>query len=232
MKLRHIINVFIGLIFVWISTSCESYLDKLPDNRANLNSEDNITDLLVSAYPTVAICMLGEASSDNIKDNGINYGTLNQVVEEYYRWQPSTQKIADSPTHLWEGYYGAIAVANQALEAIDLSDNPDELNAQRGEALLCRAYSHFMLVNIFCQAYNEQTSDKDLGIPYVKERETIVSKNYDRGTVKLVYEDIAQDIEEGIGLINFILFQNIISTPKLPMLLPPVFIFITESMIK
>ena len=131
MKLRHIINVFIGLIFVWISTSCESYLDKLPDNRANLNSEDNITDLLVSAYPTVAICMLGEASSDNIKDNGINYGTLNQVVEEYYRWQPSTQKNADSPTHLWEGYYGAIAVANQALEAIDLSDNPDELNAAR-----------------------------------------------------------------------------------------------------
>lgn len=93
MKLKHIINVFIGLTFVWISTSCESYLDKLPDNRANLNSEDNITDLLVSAYPTVAICMLGEASSDNIKDNGINYGTLNQVVEEYYRWQPSTQKI-------------------------------------------------------------------------------------------------------------------------------------------
>lgn len=210
MKLKHIINVFIGLTFVWISTSCESYLDKLPDNRANLNSEDNITDLLVSAYPTVAICMLGEASSDNIKDNGINYGTLNQVVEEYYRWQPSTQKIADSPTHLWEGYYGAIAVANQALEAIDLSDNPDELNAQRGEALLCRAYSHFMLVNIFCQAYNEQTSDKDLGIPYVKERETIVSKNYDRGTVKLVYEDIAQDIEEGIGLIN----DELYSIPK------------------
>ena len=52
MKLKHIINVFIGLTFVWISTSCESYLDKLPDNRANLNSEDNITDLLVSAYPT------------------------------------------------------------------------------------------------------------------------------------------------------------------------------------
>mgnify|MGYP006917422877 CR=1 FL=1 len=35
MKLKHIINVFIGLTFVWISTSCESYLDKLPDNRAN-----------------------------------------------------------------------------------------------------------------------------------------------------------------------------------------------------
>lgn len=123
--------------------------------------------------------MLGETSSDNIKDNGVNYGTLSQVVEEYYRWESSTQKSIDSPTHLWEGYYEAIAVANQALEAIEKSDNAGELNAQRGEALLCRAYSHFMLVNVFSQAYNEQTSDTDLGIPYVKERETIVSKNYD-----------------------------------------------------
>ena len=91
----------------------------MPDNRANLDSEDNITDLLVSDYPTVSICMLGETSSDNIKDNGVNYGTLSQVVEEYYRWESSTQKSIDSPTHLWEGYYEAIAVANQALEAIE-----------------------------------------------------------------------------------------------------------------
>ena len=91
-------------------------------------------------------------------------------MEEYYRWESSTQKSIDSPTHLWEGYYEAIAVANQALEAIEKSDNAGELNAQRGEALLCRAYSHFMLVNVFSQAYNEQTSDTDLGIPYVKER--------------------------------------------------------------
>ena len=202
MKLKYIIHTFVGLAFLWMNTSCDSYLDKLPDNRANLDSEDNITDLLVSAYPTVSICMLGETSSDNIKDNGVNYGTLSQVVEEYYRWESSTQKSIDSPTHLWEGYYEAIAVANQALEAIEKSDNAGELNAQRGEALLCRAYSHFMLVNVFSQAYNEQTSDTDLGIPYVKERETIVSKNYDRGTVKSVYENIAQDIEEGIGLID------------------------------
>lgn len=122
MKLKYIIHTFVGLAFLWMNTSCDSYLDKLPDNRANLDSEDNITDLLVSAYPTVSICMLGETSSDNIKDNGVNYGTLSQVVEEYYRWESSTQKSIDSPTHLWEGYYEAIAVANQALEAIEKSE--------------------------------------------------------------------------------------------------------------
>lgn len=209
MKLKHILIAFIGASFVGLNSSCDDYLDKLPDNRANLDSEDNITDLLVSAYPTVSICMLGETSSDNIKDNGVNYGTLGQVVEEYYRWQASTQKSIDSPTHLWEGYYEAIAAANQALEAIELSADAQKMNAQRGEALLCRAYAHFMLVNVFSQAYNEQTSDKDPGIPYVKERETIVSKNYDRGTVKQVYEDIARDIEDGIGWIDDELYFRI-----------------------
>ena len=55
MKLKYIIHTFVGLAFLWMNTSCDSYLDKLPDNRANLDSEDNITDLLVSAYPTVSI---------------------------------------------------------------------------------------------------------------------------------------------------------------------------------
>jgi len=41
-----------------------------------------------------------------------------------------------------------------------------------------------------------------MGIPYVEEPETVVFKNYDRGTVAEVYEKIARDIEEGLPLIN------------------------------
>ena len=38
MKLKYIIHTFVGLAFLWMNTSCDSYLDKLPDNRANLYS--------------------------------------------------------------------------------------------------------------------------------------------------------------------------------------------------
>jgi hypothetical protein len=31
-------------------TSCDDYLDKVPDNRAEVNTEDKISKLLVSAY--------------------------------------------------------------------------------------------------------------------------------------------------------------------------------------
>jgi hypothetical protein len=34
-------------------SSCNDYLDKLPDERAELDSDLKITQLLVSAYPTV-----------------------------------------------------------------------------------------------------------------------------------------------------------------------------------
>ena len=36
MKLKYIIHTFVGLAFLWMNTSCDSYLDKLPDNRATL----------------------------------------------------------------------------------------------------------------------------------------------------------------------------------------------------
>ncbi|XLL74012.1 RagB/SusD family nutrient uptake outer membrane protein, partial [Myroides odoratimimus] len=37
----------------------------------------------------------------------------------------------------------------------------------RAEALLARAYNHFMLVNLWAKHYNPATAESDLGIPYV-----------------------------------------------------------------
>lgn len=33
-------------------TSCSDYLDELPDNRTELTTEESVTKILVSAYPT------------------------------------------------------------------------------------------------------------------------------------------------------------------------------------
>ena len=79
-----------------------------------------------------------------------------------------------------------------------------------GEALLCRAYNHFVLVNIFSKAYSPKTSTTDLGIPYMTHLETTVSPEYTRGTVAEVYEKIAADIEAGLPLLN----DAIYSVPK------------------
>lgn len=200
MKKKNII-ILLLLAASLLAGSCNDFLDKMPDNRTELSTEQKITRLLVSAYPTASFSMMGEIMSDNTQDNGSLYSSYSLMDEEAYHWRDITEVTQDSPQYLWDNYYLAIASANHALKAIE-SLNMGEKVPQKGEALLCRAYAHFILVNLFCQHYNEETSMQDMGIPYVEEPETVVSKDYDRGTVAGVYAKIAKDIEAGIPLIN------------------------------
>lgn len=88
--------------------------------------------------------------------------------------------------------------------------NPTSLNPQKGEALLCRAYAHFLLANIFCEAYDPATAVAKLGIPYVTEPETTVTVSYERGTLAETYQKIEADLLEGLPLIE----DNVYSVPK------------------
>lgn len=196
-------NIIILLLMTTLCpmTACNDFLDKMPDNRAELNTEQKITNLLVSAYPTASYMAIAELMSDNIADNGPLYTYFSLFVQQCYNWEEISENSQDTPYHIWEQCYLAIASANYALKAIE-EIGEENCKAQKGEALLCRAYAHFILVNVFCQHFNEQTSNMDMGIPYVEEPETVVFKNYERGTVAEVYEKIARDIEEGLPLIN------------------------------
>lgn len=191
------IFIYTSLLIVWalFGVSCDNYLDEMPDNRAEVDSKEKVAKLLVSAYPGASPILLGEYSSDNVDDNGEiwNYALLDQQV---YEWKDVTETSYDSPSYVWQKHYQAISSANMALDVIEnvLGDTPD-LAALKAEALISRAYSHFVLVNIFCHAYNESTSNSDLGIPYMLKPEKEVRPQYERGTVADVYERINADIE-------------------------------------
>lgn len=197
-------------------TSCDSYLDTLPDNRADLSSDSNITELLVSAYPLTSYFMVAELFSDNT-DHCIgseSYTAFNNsgttLHEEASNWRDIKDRNQDSPYALWEHCYRSIAAANNVLIAIADLGNPDRLKAQRGEALLCRAYCHFVLANIFCMPYSTKTCNQVLGVTYMKSTESTVSPTYERGTLAETYRNIAADLEEGLPLIS----DNIYTVPK------------------
>ena len=60
---KYIIMASVAALAIGLS-SCSNFLDELPDNRTELN-ENNVGKILLSAYPTTAICEMGEMSSDN-----------------------------------------------------------------------------------------------------------------------------------------------------------------------
>lgn len=190
----------LSILLISTTMACSDFLSETPDNRANLNSKEKIAELLVTAYPEANYIPFCEAMSDNVEDNF--GGGQDATNADPYFWRDGQATWQDSPEHYWNGCYTAIAVANHALREIERADDPAELNAQKGEALLARAYAHFMLVNLFARTYNTETSDTDAGIPYVTEPETESLKKYDRKTVQYVYEMIQQDITEGLPLID------------------------------
>lgn len=210
MKHKHI-KYFYLLGIVLSVTSCDSFLDTLPDNRTQLNSAKKITQLLVSAYPKANYSVMAELSSDNFVDNNallpVNLTAFDRMHDEIYAWEPVTASTQeDSPSYVWESCYAAIAAANHALQAIDELKTTEpalDLNAQKGEALLCRAYSHFILVNLFSQAYKDETaSANDKGVAYVTRPETVVSMSNSRESVASVYAKIQKDLEEGLPLVS------------------------------
>ena len=184
-------------------TSCDSFLDELPDNRMELKTAKDITDLLVSAYPSVNPAFLLERYSDNSDQfdvTGWNDGE--QFETQAYNWKDITDvSTYESPQELWQNYYLKVATANQALQAIEKMGSTG-FDAQRAEALLCRAYSEFMLANVFCNAYGPTTADKELGVPYPTEPEEHVGTQYQRGTMKQLYDKINSDIEEALPLVQ------------------------------
>lgn len=200
--MKRLYNIFFTAALILLTASCNEWLNIMPDNRAEVDSVEKINKLLVSAYPETHYILVSEWSSDNVDDFGEDNPNNERILEEIYAWKDVTVTDNEDPKMLWEGCYGAITNANQALQAIKDLGSPAEMDASRGEALLCRAYCHFVLVNIFCKAYNPETADTDLGIPYMDAPETQLNPKYERGTVAEVYQKIYDDLEEGLELIN------------------------------
>ena len=196
--------VIAGILAFLVMTSCDSYLDRLPDNRAEIDTEMEIQKVLVYAYPSTSYILLSEFLSDNVDDYGPSNPYSDRFVSQIFNWQEVTESDNESPERLWTSHYSAIAHANQALEAIEDIGGPSTsgLRQAKAEALLCRAYNHFMLVNIFCQHYDESTAAEELGIPYSESPEDKLVVHYERGTVAEVYEKIERDIEEALPMVG------------------------------
>lgn len=186
-------------------SSCNEFLDKLPDDRAEVNTFEKVTQLVSSAYATASPGFLMEWSSDNVTDNGKTfYYQPNQ--DQVYRWKEVNTNGNDDPRQVWGYAYYAVGNANQALA--DLSKVKDgNINAVRAEALLCRAWALFCLSNAFCMAYDESKADKYLGLPYPKEANQTVDK---RGTLRELYENINADIEAALPYVS----EEYMAVPK------------------
>lgn len=211
--IKYRISYILLLAVIFTFSSCENtldpifdnYLDKNPDNRLELNTEDKIRKVLISAYPESSYFLLTEMASDNTDENmNPTVSPFGLSQEQSYRWQDVIGDDIDTTYDIWRKYYYAAQTATAAIEALyKLKDegvitDENTLNGLEAEARLCRAYAHFILVNIFSKSYDPSTASSDLGVPYILESEKNLLVDYNRGTVQNVYENIEKDINESL----------------------------------
>lgn len=208
MKLKNYYSLCFLTVLVFSNFGCNKYLDKEPDNRASLTTVKKVSQLLGTAYPQANYQAFAETMSDNVADLGS--GGSDNVIHDPFYFIDTKENQQDSPEYYWYGCYTAIAAANLALHTIEGVSNPADYAAQKGEALVARAYAHFMLVNFFSEFYDVATASSAPGIPYVTEPENVFIKKYDRKTVQYVYDMIESDLLNGIPLIQ----DNAYDVPK------------------
>lgn len=182
---------------------CEDFLSKEPDStRAIINTPKQVSQLLTTAYPQAGYIVFSEGMSDNVADKGAGQDDKTNRASFLFEVVEATVDEQDSPDQYWAECYRAISVANEALDIISKVADPEKYNAQKGEALLARAYAHFMLVNYYCRFFDPQQANDSPGVPYVTVPEDVVIKQYERGTVAGVYQMIEKDLLEGLPLIS------------------------------
>lgn len=213
--MKHTLLYIYTLIGVTMLTTSCSFLDKNPDTRTTIDSKKKVQLLLGSGYSEANPNVIAELTSDNMIDNNaptaegqVYYlNTYNQVCHQLFAFEDVNSGITqDSPHYLWQEDYKAIAVANQALEAIDkmIADGKyteSELANEKAEALLIRAFHHFRMAQIFCQAYGgTEWNNNNYGLVYMTAPETTVHPIYHRETLAQTYQHIEQDLSTALEL--------------------------------
>lgn len=224
MNLRKLTYIFAATATLGLTTACSDFLDTPTDTRVELVNTEQLRMLMNSAYPTGNYAWPLELMSDNMEDNNApdednlryNLAPYNRGDDEMFRWEQClSENGSDSPSGIWESFYESNAAANAVLEKLDQwkAEN-GELDATqkaiRAEALVLRAYNHFILAQVFCQPYRGSLSENYLGIPYITKPETTVKPHYERGTLAKTYELIEKDLTEGLAGIN----NGIYDVPK------------------
>ena len=108
-----IFAVSLGLV------SCDKFLDENPDNRASIDTKEEIDYLLTSAYTEHSYAMMTELMSDNVDDfSKTQFNKGDRFYNQVFAWEDVTESDNESPEEVWTNYWKTITTANIALDAL------------------------------------------------------------------------------------------------------------------
>lgn len=205
------INLYIASAVMALSpfmTGCSDFTDVKPKG-SNLLSTTSDIELLLNYRLTFSVTDMMTISGDLIQPSE-NFETMlsrpnNTASRILITWDEAGHDkdlaILTPQDAFYTICYTAIGtVCNPALTQIETADGPENDKARiKAEALVLRAYCHYLVVQKFAKAYNPATAENDSGILYITEDLDILSPTTPK-TLKQTYECIQKDLDDAIAL--------------------------------
>lgn len=190
-------NIFMLLPLLVFLAGCEKKFLESQRTGQIILSDTRDYDLLLNSDKLVVwfnypVMML----SDDVQLNPAR--TINAApLRALYTWQDDVYQ--DQDPVLWTYQYNNINQYNVIIDEVDKASGgtAEEKKRFKAEAKLGRAFSHFILVNLYAKMYDAATSTTDPGVPYITTTD-MYAPNPGRGTVKETYTKIINDVKEAI----------------------------------
>lgn len=199
MKIFKIITGALILSVVALS-SCNKYLDKLPDDRITeqqtFERYENVNKLITDAYAkakeaNIPITFFYHFSSAAITDEAEATTVEGSITNSFNTGDWTPNGIPGSREQYWSSLYAAVRRTNIILGGIEKYNTPDnpiqpgELERRIGETYFLRAYLHYLILRIYGEA------------PYVeKAAQTSDVLDYKQESVHSMVAKIVRDAEE------------------------------------
>ena len=179
----------------FLFSSCDKFLDIQPTGKVIAKTGEEYRALLTGVYNnfpddrSLTVFRTDEMTLDPAT-------TTNEDLNSYFdiwTWNDITPD-ENTASYSWRRFYHTIYIANYIIEhQSEITEAKDEeIRQMVGEAYMLRAYSHFILVNLFGEPYTYCNPATSLTVPLsvVADVDAVLS----RSTVEAVYQQILSDI--------------------------------------
>lgn len=217
--IKHIImqnkvsGIILGLLCI-ILPSCDSWLDIEPKGKILLTSASEYGLLFdnITSYDNTDIAYLDDESWRNATNISAVWNSWNMVAAnflylssaEYDRSLNATGNTGTTGNTLYQVMFQRITkVANSIIYAKDeMKGTEAEVNTVVAEAKMLRAFSYFLMINVYSKPYNKATASTDGGVPLKLDAFIETVPEPAKSSVAAIYDQIEKDINEAIPYLN------------------------------
>lgn len=196
--MKSLFRTFLVAVVIVSTTGCEDLLEKEPPNSLlpsqAIQSEDDLQEVLISAYDVLANTYNGNAQN---MANLLSDHVARPVADARYEsiWTRSSTIFNTYSNQTFTDWYIANLRANTVLDNLDRIELTENTRSRViGEASFIRALTHFDVVRLYAQPYGFSSDNSHPGVAIRTTSEVTADAVIDRSTVAEVYNFVLDNI--------------------------------------